>query len=163
MTAGGLYGINDGLGPMKGEMLRAAGGDTMLSAEQSNNLITQAVAQSSQDFGKLNESFNAMNAKFDMLIAINTAQNKNQKAAPTLSQWQELDERPVLNELEKIFHTNRCNKQSRRWLQCYGRAFCYNGVGLHVPIIQFLRCPRRFHPIMLNAMDSTTQWTWIQR
>ena len=51
----------------------------MLSAEQSNNLITQAVSQSSKDFGKLNETMTAVSDKLDVMIAINTTQNRNQK------------------------------------------------------------------------------------
>lgn len=78
VNASGSYMINEGVGRMNGEILKGQAG-TMLSAEQSNNLITQAVSQSSQDFGKLNETMQAVSGKLDMLVAINTAQNRNQK------------------------------------------------------------------------------------
>ena len=49
------------------------------SAEQSNNLITQAVSQSSQDFAKLTETMQSVSDKLDVMIMVNTAQNRNQK------------------------------------------------------------------------------------
>ena len=79
MSYGNLYNINDAIGPMSGEMLKSGGGDTMLSAEQSNNLITQAVSQSSQDFAKLTETMQSVSDKLDVMIMVNTAQNRNQK------------------------------------------------------------------------------------
>ena len=79
MTAGGLYNYNEAQQPLSGEIIKATGSETMLSAEQSNNLITQAVSQSSKDFGKLNETMTAVSDKLDVMIAINTTQNRNQK------------------------------------------------------------------------------------
>ena len=79
MTSGALYNYNEAQQPLSGEIIKATGSETMLSAEQSNNLITQAVSQSSQDFGKLNETMSAVSDKLDVMIAINTTQNKNQK------------------------------------------------------------------------------------